>query len=171
MTKKRIVLLIVIVIAISSIITAMRIMHKKRQIDANNLKKQHLPDFKFFKLDGVETNGGFLRNGTSVIILYFNTDCDHCQYEAKQIGEHISAFKNSQIVMISFNTNKEIVQFAKTYCLDKIPQITFLQDKSLLFPKWFGNCSIPTLFVYNGKHELVREFYGEVKIDSILELI
>ena len=50
--------------------------------------------------------------------------------------------------MVSFNTNKEIKDFAKQYGLN-YPNLIFLQDPKHEFKQWFGKTSIPAVFIYN----------------------
>lgn len=150
---------------------AYRIVRTKVKADVSNQEKQSLPDFSFYTLDGHRTNNRFIQKDRPVVVFYYNEECEHCQYEAKKISSNIRSFKGSQIIMVSFSTSEHIRNFARSYGLDKCNQITFLRDKDYSFNKWFGNCSIPSVFVYNAAHLLVKEFYGETKIEAISNLI
>ncbi|RZK59205.1 MAG: redoxin domain-containing protein [Pedobacter sp.] len=132
--------------------------------------KQTLPNFTFYNLDSANTSNKFVTKGKPVCIIYFNADCEYCQYEAKEIEENITLFKNTQIVMVSFNTIKEIKEFQKKYHLN-YSNITFLQDPKHEFKQWFGKTNIPAVFIYNAKHQLVKEYHGETKIEAITKYL
>lgn len=169
--KKTIVLLLAVILCGGLGYMVSHIIRAKKQAVIDNEKKQQLPDFTFFDLNGIKKGNSFIKSGAPVVIIYFNSDCEHCQQEATQLNANISLFKDTQIVMVSFNKAEEIKKFSKTYGLDKYDQITFMMDKEYKFTHWFGSCSIPAVFVYNADHHLVKEFYGEVKIEAIKKLI
>jgi peroxiredoxin len=106
-----------------------RIIVIKQKADAQNETKQKLPAFSFYSLNASKTGSSVIKPGVPIVIFYFNTDCDHCQYEAMELNANISAFKNVQVLMVSFNTAAQIKQFSKTYGLDKQSGVTFLVDK------------------------------------------
>ena len=168
--KKRIIFLscLIIILASFSGFMILRIVQTKKQNNVVAITKQTLPNFAFYSLDSIATGNDFITKGKPVCIFYFNSDCEHCQYEAKEINNNITLFKNAQIVMVSFNTIKEIKQFQKEYNLN-YPNITFLQDPKHEFKNWFGKTSIPSVFIYNAKHKLVKEYQGETKINAIVK--
>lgn len=147
-----------------------KIVKTKKQNIAVAIAKQTLPNFTFYNLDSVAINNKFIANNQPVCIFYFNADCEYCQYEATAINKNIALFKNTQIVMVSFNTIKEIKEFQKEYKLN-YPNITFLQDPNHEFKQWFGKTSIPAVFIYNAKHQLVKEYHGETKIEAITKYL
>ncbi|RZL32280.1 MAG: redoxin domain-containing protein [Pedobacter sp.] len=170
--KRRIILLTCLIFFLTGFTGFMvyKIVKTKKQNNAVAAIKQTLPNFTFYKLDSVETGNTFIENDKAVCIFYFNSDCEHCQYEAKEINKNIALFKNAQIVMVSFNTIKEIKDFSKQYNLNH-PNVTFLQDPKLEFKKWFGETSVPAVFIYNAKHQLVKEYHGETKIEAITKYL
>lgn len=147
-----------------------KIVKTKKLNTAIAITKQTLPNFTFYNLDSVATTNSFIAKDSPVCIFYFNADCEYCQYEAKAINQNIILFKNTQIVMVSFNTLNEIKEFQKKYKLN-YPNITFLQDPKYEFKQWFGKTSVPAVFIYNAKHQLVKEYHGETKIEAITKYL
>lgn len=167
MNKRNIILsCLVIVLTSFTCFLVYKIVKTKKQNTEAAKTKETLPNFTFYNLDSVATSNNFIAKDKPVCILYFNADCEHCQYEAKEINKNIVLFKNIQIVMVSFNTIKEIKTFAKQYNLN-YPNLTFLQDPKYQFENWFGKTSVPAVFIYNAKHKLVKEYHGETKIEAI----
>lgn len=144
---------------------------QKSKILANiETTKQSLPNFTFYNLDSLATNSTFIKKGKSVCIFYFNADCEYCQNEARDISKNIALFKDTQIVMVSFNTIADIKKFALEYGLN-YPNIVFLQDPKFQFSSWFGKTSVPSVFIYNAQHRLVKEYQGETKIEAIIKYL
>ncbi|MBB6498980.1 peroxiredoxin family protein [Pedobacter cryoconitis] len=138
---------------------------RNKQIAQN---KEILPGFSFYSQDLKTFNSNGVDKDKSLCIFYYNAECDHCQYEAKQLKHHIDAFKNVQILMVSTNKPGDTQKFAKQYQLADYPFITWVYDKDFNFYKWFGNAVTPSVYIYNNKQHLVKQYSGEVKIEAIL---
>lgn len=130
-----------------------------------------VPEFSFQTLN----NKGFTQEGLTKneykLFVYFNSDCDYCQSEAKQISNNLPQFKNTQLLFVSFEPIKGIKQFAKTYNLLDKENITFLQDKEMLFEELFDAKSIPFILLYSKDNLLIEKYKGAAKIDNILKHI
>src|SRR5687768_1589568 len=68
-----------------------------------------LPSMTITKLDGSEIDIRALKG--KMILILFQPDCDHCQREAKEIREHIDAFKEYSIYFISADQIPAIEKF------------------------------------------------------------
>ncbi len=171
MTKRKIILINIIALFVyGSIYMVYHIVKTRKQNQVTTVTKQTLPNFTFYNLDSIATSNNFITKNNPVCIFYFNADCEHCQYEAKEISKNIALFKDTQIVMVSFNTIAEIKKFAQQYRLN-YPIITFLQDPKYEFHEWFGKTSVPAVFIYNAQHKLVKEYHGETKIEAIVKYL
>lgn len=146
-----------------------KISQKHSQNQAIALKKHILPDFQLYSQDLQRFSASQLKRETPICIFYYNAGCEHCQYEAKQLNKNINSFRDVQVVMVSVNNPEEVTAFAKTYKLDKYPYITWLYDKDYEFYKWFGHTVTPSVFIYNAEHTLLKEYRGEVKVESVLK--
>ena len=84
--------------------------------------------------------------GNSILIL-FNTDCDHCKREAKEIAEKNEAFKNYELLFIAADSAHYIENFAKTYNLADKPNVKFgyaeYQDVFINF----GAIATPAIYI------------------------
>lgn len=132
------------------------------------ISKQTLPPFSFYSQDLKAFNSTSVDKDKSICIFYYNAECDHCQYEAKQLRLNIDAFKEAQILMVSTNKPSETQKFAIDYQLTGYPFIIWVYDKDFNFYKWFGNAVAPSVYIYNNKQHLVKQYSGEVKIEAIL---
>jgi len=112
----------------------------------------------------------FDRNLPTVII-YFHPECEHCQYEAREIGIHASEFANTNLIMVTPDRSiKQIKDFATQNHLWEIDNFNLLLDKTDAFKHYFGTATIPSVFIYKNKR-LVKKYIGETKIEAILKAI
>lgn len=125
-----------------------------------------LPELTLFELDSTEMDTSIL-NRKSLALIFFNSACEHCQYEAKEIKNHIHAFANSTLVFISTESLPEIKAFALAYGLDAYQNISFTKINSEHAINAFGALSIPHVFIYGPDKKLRKEFKGEIKAETI----
>lgn len=99
--------------------------------------------------------------------MIFSPECEHCQHETKALIADINKFKNAQILMITWLPYEEMIQFYKDYKIADYPEITMARDDKFFFPSYFRVRNFPSIYVYDKKGSLVKNFEGSVKIDSI----
>lgn len=125
-----------------------------------------LPYLSFYNLDGSVTTTRDLP-GASVIIL-FNSDCDHCQREAKAIQEKLSSFKEYTLQFIASDSVEIIKKFASDYGLDNQPNVRFGRAEGVDVYMNFGSIPTPSIYVYSKEKRFVKSFLGETPVDNIL---
>jgi peroxiredoxin len=132
---------------------------------------QSIPQFSFMNsLNQNVFSNDSIENEKACLIIYYHSECDHCQYEAEEISKYSEQFENYQVIMISFEPVENILIFREKYNLNQ-PFIKFLQDTKYQFDDIFGHSPIPTLFIYNKDKTLVKQFKGEVKVESLLKYL
>ena len=108
--------------------------------------------------------------GGSLLIL-FNTDCDHCQREAKEISEKTGAFKDYQLFFIAADSLDQIENFAKTYNLADKPNVHFgraeFQDVFINF----GSIPTPAIYLYSRERKFVKSFLGETPVEELIKYL
>ena len=68
------------------------------------------------------------------VIIYFNPDCEHCQYEATEISRHAEQFGNANTILITPEPLvKKVKAFAQTYHLNEVDNLAILIDKDNRF--------------------------------------
>jgi len=140
---------------------------KKKERIATTLKT--LPKFKAINLDSV----GFepKRNGKPIIMIYFNSDCEHCQSEAIEIVKNQEKFINTQILMLSSESLSKIKIFATKYKVLGIKSLQIAQISSKIAVENLGFKAIPHILIYDAKGNLQKQFVGETKIEVILKYL
>jgi peroxiredoxin len=141
---------------------------KQKKAIQENIRS--LPDFTFYHLeDSSQFTPKDLVENQSILLIYFNSECEHCQYEASEIYKQQAQFKDTQVLLISSESIKAIQSFSKKYKLTQIPFLKVLKVDVEAFYKSFGSLSVPSIFIYDTDHKLVKNFKGEVKIEKLLE--
>lgn len=131
-----------------------------------------IPLFTVYKApDSTAFSRSQLNKKKNTIFIVFSPDCSHCQNETKMLLENIKQFKNTQFVMVSYLPWDEIMAFYQVYKIGRYPQITLARDTKFFFPVFFKVTNLPSIFVYNEKGEFVKSFEGDVKPQTILDVL
>jgi len=157
-----------LVLAVVLIIGITSIDKRNRQLIAG---RQSIPEFHFYNQDLGLYNYNQLAANSPVCIFYYDADCEFCQDEIKHLQQNITAFKGVQILMVSVNKPERTRRFAKEYGLCGYKDIVWVFDKNFDFYKWFGHAVTPSVFIYGSKHDLIKEYKGEVKMEAVLRNI
>lgn len=105
------------------------------------------------------------------VIIYFHPECEHCQYEAREIGFNADKFKGTNLLMVTPDDSiKRLEDFVLKNNLTELNNFDLLLDKNYAFKKYFGTAIIPSVFIYKN-HKLLKKYSGETKIDAILNVI
>lgn len=99
------------------------------------------------------------------VLFFFNSECEHCQWEVKQVQEHISSLKKFQLFFVSFEPHDTARAFLNEYGLDHY--LLHVPAEKLMTTFSGG---VPQTFIYRNDL-LVKHFKGEVKIEAVLELL
>lgn len=132
------------------------------------VKLESPPDAKLFDLDSLVYT---INPSSSVCIIYFDSNCEYCQYELKEIKKNIPLFTHSQIVFISSQNIASIKKVSEDYGLAKISNIDFVKINAIDVFDTFGSASLPHIFIYDINQKFVKEFKGETKVEAILKYL
>jgi hypothetical protein len=98
----------------------------------------------------------------SSILIFFNSECEHCQWEMQEISQKINQLGQQQLFLASFEPQQEAIAFLTKYGLSGY-YIKSTPEK--VMASFSGG--LPQALIYrNGK--LVKHFKGEVKISDIM---
>jgi peroxiredoxin len=142
-----------------------KIQHKKEV--AVNIET--IPKFKFLNINGSVFSNGNLKKETPTLFIYFNTECEYCNEEAKMIKENIEKFSTFQIVFISFEKPELIKKFAIQHQLINYDKINFLSDSKVSFATTFDVKSLPCLVLYDKNRRLIEKIKGQTKAETLIK--
>jgi peroxiredoxin len=158
-----------IVVALLSI--SMLMVKKNQSKEKRKALTTKLPTFSTYNVRGNLVDNSVLLKNTPSVFIAFSPDCEHCQYEAKSINERQKDLLNTNIILFTSASDSSTKAFSDMYGLDTLKNVHVLSDKKDEMHKYFGVKTIPTIFIYNAKGKLVKQYKGETKIDAILKAI
>lgn len=169
--KKKI--LFIIIIAIVSLLFYLGYNVVTKAKGKNEIAKQiqTIPQFKLQTLDSIPFSNTNLKSNLSTIFIYFNSECDFCQHEAKSISENLNTFKSVQFIFVSTEDIASIKQFSKVYKLNNKPNITFLYDSFNNFSSQFDASFIPYILIYDNNQKLIKTHKGQLNANGILRAL
>jgi thiol-disulfide isomerase/thioredoxin len=171
MTIKRILTSIIILIIFFVGFLSYKIIAKVKSKNELSKITLNMPEFKFYDLLHNPFTKDSLHAGTETMIIYFNPNCEHCQYEAEEIVKNAALLNKTIILFITNAADNDINKFDSIYHLSHFPFIKILKDSTNNFTKNFGKGIIPTTLFYDCKGKMIKRFTGEVKIDAIINLL
>lgn len=166
MSKKSIALVVLIAFLTIALYKIYTTVSNKNKIE-NNISA--LPNFTFYNFQQKIFTKDSLSRNKPILFIYFNTDCEHCQYEASEIVKNINAFTNTNVLFISNQSFSEINSFDSIYHLSQYRFIKLLKDSTNGFYKTFGTSVVPSVLLYNNKGELLNSYKGEVSIAKVID--
>lgn len=148
------------------------VLKKHSQKKEAERRMQALPEAEFSLLNQQKINLSKFSFGVALLIIYFHPDCEHCHYEAQEIGQNAAAFKDCQIVMITSDDSvRRVENFCGTHHLWELENFEILLDKDNTFKKTFGKAVIPSVYIYDKDRKLKKRFLGETKPEAIINEI
>lgn len=155
------------IVAGSSCFLIVNIFHMiqiKREAAATSLM---LPVFSFRTTDNrVFCNEMTDPSADTLLLNYFDPDCEHCQFMTAVLKKNAPAFHHTQILMISPADSISIRHFISHQQLITVPHIRVLQDSRYQFIKLFGTAAVPSFFIYVNRR-LVKKVTGETKLQNL----
>ncbi|TPG38842.1 TlpA family protein disulfide reductase [Flavobacterium pectinovorum] len=136
---------------------------------AQNIKR--IPEFSYQNIDGIAFTNKNLREKTSTIFIYFNTECDFCHEEAKIIKENITRFSNVQFIFVSAEKPEQIKKFAQKHQLTTYDTVYFLHDNKNTFATTFDVNALPCLVLYDKNNTLIEKIKGQTKVEILIKKI
>lgn len=149
-----------------SIIVFAQCSKPEKKVEEIKKEVNELPHLAFKNLDGSPATTRDLPPA-SVLIL-FNTDCDHCQREAKSIQENLASFKDYTLLFISSDLEQNIQQFSKDYKLENLPNVRFGKAEGQDVYMNFGSIPTPSIYVYSKERRFIKSFMGETPVEQII---
>lgn len=142
-----------------------------QQKEAQFEKTEYLPEFALYDTKGILRTQEDTEKGKWTVFVFFNSDCNYCQDEAKQLYEVREKNKKINFLWVSSENMETITDFQYKYKLVENTNIIFLQDTKANFSTSLNIKSAPWFLVYNPEGELVKNRKGVWRINKLLENI
>lgn len=129
-----------------------------------------LPQFEFVTSQKTMLNNKNLPANKSTIFALFSPSCDHCEKAFSVIRNNIEAYKDFNIVFVTFAEYfHEIDSFIKVKNVVNLPNVYLCGARSQFIINYFmPNIVLPQVMVFDKQRRLKRIFYETVNNDSLL---
>jgi thiol-disulfide isomerase/thioredoxin len=141
----------------------------KKTEQTSNPEINELPYLTYQTLEGDTVSTRELAGGS--ILILFNTECDHCQRQAKEISEKINAFNNNELLFIAADSVHKIDNFSKTYNLANKPNVKFGRAEFQDVFMNFGSIPTPSVYIYSREKKFVKSFLGETPVEELIKYL
>ena len=165
--KKSLIVAVVLFLAVMGVQVLKKLQHKEQVQQALAI----LPEFSFCTLEGASFTNAQLPQNNKIVFIYFNTECEYCFYETKDISEQLERFKATTLLLVSNEKKEAIKAFAIKQNLQDKSQVIFLQDSTYTFAKQFEANSIPYILVYDAQGKLLLRHKGQLRAEKLLQLL
>lgn len=134
---------------------------------------QVIPDFTFSRFNGQSFSRKDLVKNKTIVIVFFDVTCDHCQNELKAISEKIDNFKKAEFYLVSMDNAASIQSFMKKFAskMNGRANVTLLRDPNRQFITRFRPIQFPAAYVYDSNLRLVKYFGQNSKVADIISAV
>jgi hypothetical protein len=144
------------------------IVEKVIAMKAAGEKKLTLTSVPFFNTDSTNYR---VDSANPILLIHFNSDCDHCQYELAELSKNLNALQHATVLLMSSENIAVIKKTSQYLGLMNTPNVNFIKiNRDNVFEN-FGSLSTPHVFIYGKDRQLIKEFRGETKMEAILQYL
>jgi cytochrome oxidase Cu insertion factor (SCO1/SenC/PrrC family) len=127
-----------------------------------------IPPFTLLKIDSTNFTRDDLHKNKPTLVIFFSTDCEHCQQQTNDIITAMNDFKHVEILMATYQPFENMVKFYNYYEIAKYPHIHMGRDTQYFFPPYYKMHNLPFMALYNKKGKLLTTFEGNQTTEKIL---
>ena len=129
-----------------------------------------IPPYRILNTDSVYVTPANLVKNKPVMVIYFAPDCSHCQHLMYDLKPKMNAFKNMQVVMITFAEPLKATQvFYRDFNLKKYPNFTVgTEGYSLKVQRYYNVHTTPYIALYDKNGKLVKAYEKAPNVDTLL---
>lgn len=128
-----------------------------------------VPPFTIISLpDSTRFGKADLKKGKATLMVAFSPDCEHCQMAIEELTSNMKPFKKVQIVFATALEYRFIKPFYEKHDLGKYKNIVMGRDPIHFLGSFYQLQSVPSMFLYNKKGDLVRAFREHATFKEII---
>ena len=115
--------------------------------------------YKILTTKDVYSTPADLQKNKPVMLIYFATDCSHCQKLISDMKPFMKDFKGIQVVMITFSDIRMVKSFQNDYGLTAWPNFTLgTEGYTYTVQKYYQLKHTPYIAIYDHKGKLVQAY-------------
>lgn len=111
-----------------------------------------------------------LPKNKETVLIYFSPTCDKCKAFASALVRHKTALKDRQIVMISYEDIRAVIDFDNTFHLSSQPDIKIgSEGYTFVVQKYYNIEHFPFIAIYNKNGALLKMIRKEESPQKLIE--
>lgn len=138
---------------------------KKKQ----ELNRASIPSLNLLLSDSSMSNTAALTGAGPTLIILFNSECEHCSDEARDIRDHVDTLSGITTVFISSEELGDINDFGLRHELNGRDHIYLAKADPSDLSNVFGTISFPRILLYGADQALLHDFKGTTRVEAILK--
>lgn len=128
-----------------------------------------IPAFRMAMTNGRYFTDKDILKDKPLVLIYFAPDCDHCIKLMDQLFSKIHQLDKATIVMITFESPRDVAWFERKYKTFEYPNIKVgTEGTSYVLRKYYRLDKTPFTAVYNKKGKLAYSYKNETPVDEML---
>ena len=142
-----------------------------RQI-TTGLEGKSIPAFDILLPDSItHVSIDKVRSNQPVVLFYFDPGCQYCQAEMRDITDNIRSLQHIQFYIFSSQPFGEMIQFYKTFQLNKYQNLCVGMDYKEAFKELFSPEGVPYTAIYSRDKKLTKAFLGGIGSQQIKDAV
>lgn len=133
-------------------------------------QQKTLPDFHFLNTDKEAVDKKSLPKGKALLLIYFRSDCDHCEHTAMQLKTTATKYP-AMIWMVSAEQIPTLRTFEDMVGLYDINNLTVLQDNSHQLHKAYDFTKLPFIVLYSSTGKQLRIFDELPSVETVRKIL
>lgn len=106
----------------------------------------------------------------TIVIIYFNTECKHCETLIQNITDSIQFVSKTFFVLACYNKLERIAEFEEKYKLKSFKNIRVGRDEKYFLPTFYKVRFTPFTAVYNKKGDLIKAYENGFSIAELMKI-
>ena len=131
-------------------------------------KNPVLPPLEILQPDSTTLTKADLKK-QETLIMYFSPDCDHCIKQMNEMNKRMKDLNKLQIIMVTYQPMDLLIDFIKTYKLEKYSNVKTGRDTKFLLPGFYQIKSLPYFALYDKEGKLITTYESNTKVDTLLK--
>lgn len=133
---------------------------------------QTLPDFKIKMVNGSTLSSKDVSLKKPLLLIYFAPDCEHCRALMDELLPQMNAFKNTQILMVTFESLNDIAWFENHYQTKKYPNIKVGMEVPVFFLKNYYHLEhTPFTALFNKSGKLMVSYKDHTPVSELIKWV
>ncbi len=139
---------------------------------SNPVVSQTLPDFKMKLVNGSTFSSKDVSHKKPLLIIYFAPDCEHCRALMEELLPQMSAFKNTQILMVTFESLNDVAWFENHYQTNKYPNVKVgIEVPVFFFKNYYHLEHTPFTALFNKKGKLMVSYKDYTPVSDLIKWV